>query len=287
MLILVVSSTFTVSAVDNDLIKQSLNIEEKLLPFNYQKNVEIKPEYIVIHETGNYDSGFDAEHIYSYWSKDSSAERSAHFIVDENKTIQMLKLNWKGWHVGDNNGHSDITNSNSIGIEICVNDDGNYMVGRARAIRLVKYLMTELNIDVDHVVRHFDASGKNCPEVMLKFPFLWDDFKTQIGQPDQIIDGIYKSMTVLETNISTNKYLLNNNLVESKLVLKKYNISPLLWNMLKSYPSTQVSGLHNNSRDISNLSPTLDVSTLQGLSASNLIMLLDSAVKPPALAVGI
>ena len=46
--------------------------------------------------------------------------------------------------------------------------------------------------------------------------------------------------------------------------------------MLKSYPSTQVSGLHNNSRDISNLSPTLDVSTLQGLSASNLIMLLDS-----------
>ena len=83
-------------------------------------------------------------------------------------------------------------------------------------------------------------------------------------------------MTVLETNISTNKYLLNNNLVESKLALKKYNISPLLWNMLKSYPSTQVSGLHNNSRDISNLSTTLDISTLQSLSASNLIMLLDS-----------
>lgn len=212
-------------------------MEKKLLPFNYDIGQEITPEYIVIHETGGYGEGVNADRIYSYWNRDPEAKASTHFIVDENKIIQMLELNWKGWHVGDNVEYSDITNSNSIGIEICVNSDGDYIKSRAKAIRLVKYLMKELNIDEAHVVRHYDASGKQCPEIMLRFPELWTDFKMQISQPDKIIDGIYNEIEVLEETVETTRYLSSNNLVESKIALKKYNVSSFLWSLLKSYPS--------------------------------------------------
>jgi len=231
-----ISSSVSISALDNDLINQTLNMEKKLLSFNYDVGQEITPEYIVIHETGGYGEGVNADRIYSYWNRDPEAKASAHFIVDETKAIQMLELNWKGWHVGDNNGYSDITNSNSIGIEICVNSDGNYIASRARAIRLVKYLMNELNIDADHVVRHYDASGKQCPEIMLRFSELWDDFKMQISQPDKIIDGIYNEVEVFVENVETTRYLSSNNLVESKIALKKYNVSSFLWSLLKNYP---------------------------------------------------
>lgn len=233
---LIISSTVSISALDNDIINQTLNMEKKLLPFNYDVGKEITPEYIVIHETGGYGEGVDAQRIYSYWNRDPEANTSTHFIVDEDKVIQMLELNWKGWHVGDNDGHSNITNSNSVGIEICVNSDGNYIQSRARAIRLVKYLMKELDIDADHVVRHYDASGKQCPEIMLRFPELWDDFKKQITQPDKIIDGIYPEVEVFEQTVETTRYLSSNNLVESKIALKKYNVSSFLWSLLKNYP---------------------------------------------------
>ena len=36
---------------------------------------------------------------------------------------------------------STVTNNNSIGIEICVNEDGNYTTARQNAIDLVKYLL--------------------------------------------------------------------------------------------------------------------------------------------------
>ena len=233
---LFISSTIPTFALDNELINQTLNMEKKLLSFNYDVGKEITPEYIVIHETGGYGEGVNAERIYSYWNRDPEAKASTHFIVDENEVIQMLELNWKGWHVGDNEGHSSITNSNSVGIEICVNSDGNYIKARARTIRLVKYLMKELNIDADHVVRHYDASGKQCPEIMLRFPELWDDFKMQISQPDKIIDGIYNEVEVFEETIEITRYLSSNNLVESKIVLKKYNVSSFLWSLLKNYP---------------------------------------------------
>lgn len=236
VLVFFISSTISISALDKGFIDETLNIEKKLLPFNYEVGTIIKPEYIVIHETGGYGKGIDSERIYSYWNRDPEAKASTHFIVDENKTIQLLELDWLGWHVGDNEGYSNISNRNSIGIEICVNSDGDYITARARAIRLVKYLMQELNIDNEHVVRHFDASGKGCPEIMIRFPWLWDDFKYQISQPDKIIDGIYKEVEVLEETVNTNRYLHSNNLVESKIVLKKYNVSSFLWSLLKNYP---------------------------------------------------
>ena len=162
-----------------------MNIEKRLISKNYSKGVTITPQFIVIHETDNTDVGANADAHFKYWNTYDKANSSVHFVVDDTKILQLLELNQKAWHVGDNNGYSKITNNNSIGVEICVNSDGNYANARQNAIELVKYLLGVTDLSADKVVRHIDASGKYCPRKMLDNPKLWIDFKSAlIAQTD-------------------------------------------------------------------------------------------------------
>ncbi len=170
-----------------------MNIEKKLISMNYSKGVTITPKYIVIHETDNTNKGANALAHFNYWNTNPNANSSVHFVVDDKRVIQLAELYWRCWHVGDNKGHSDITNSNSIGIEICVNSDGNYAKARQNAIELVKYLIPVTGIPASRVVRHYDARGKRCPRKMLDNPALWDDFKKAIqGQSALAPSGLYR-----------------------------------------------------------------------------------------------
>ena len=158
-----------------------LIIEKKLINKNYSKGVVIQPQYIVIHETDNTAKGANADAHYKYWNSNDNAKASAHFVVDDTKALQLGELNRRMWHVGDNKGYSPITNSNSIGVEICVNSDGDYTLARRNAIELVRDLMKKTGIEADHVVRHNDASGKHCPRRMMDNPKLWEDFKKEVS----------------------------------------------------------------------------------------------------------
>ena len=60
-------------------------------------------------------------------------------------------------------GKYGITNQNSIGVEICINVDGDYDKAIANAVELTKQLMSKYNIPPERVVRHYDASRKTCP----------------------------------------------------------------------------------------------------------------------------
>src|SRR5690606_36630652 len=76
-----------------------------------------------------------------------------------------------------------ITNKNSIGIEICVNSDGNYAKAFQNAVELVAYLMKELNIPIERVVRHYDASRKSCPASMSANNWSkWQEFKAAVNK---------------------------------------------------------------------------------------------------------
>jgi probable enterotoxin D len=163
---------------DNENIK--LNLRKDFISKNYKKNQTITPEYIVIHETDNWSENADAEAHQYWWDNDPYANSSVHFVVDDKETIQLLPLDAFAYHVGDNINFSDIRNHNSIGIEICVNKDGNYEISRKRAILLTKYLMKTLDMSSESVVRHKDASNKNCPSIMIREPELWEDFKNRL-----------------------------------------------------------------------------------------------------------
>lgn len=123
-------------------------------------------KYIVVHDTGNPSRGANATAHYNYFNGGDRSS-SADFFVDD---TQVLCVNdyykFYTWHCGDGHGKYGITNRNSVGIEFCINVDSDRDKTLARTAQLVRELMQELDIPIDRVVRHYDASRKNCPQSM-------------------------------------------------------------------------------------------------------------------------
>ena len=161
-----------------------MNIEKKQIAYNKgTRNSVIK--YIVIHDTQNTSKGADADAHFKYFNS-GNRNSSADFFVDDKKILQVNDYTkYYTWHVGDGKGKYGITNQNSIGVEICVNSDGDYEKAVANAVELVKHLMKELNISAECVVRHYDASRKNCPASMSGDGWAkWKEFKEKIMECD-------------------------------------------------------------------------------------------------------
>ena len=142
-----------------------------------------KPKYIVIHTTGNPRRGADADAHFTYWNS-KNVGQSADFVVDDKKVLQINDYNkFYTWHCGDGKGKYGITNSNSIGIEICINADGNFDKAVENAVELVKKLKAETGIT--NVVRHYDASRKNCPAEFSPNNWAkWNEFLKKVNAVD-------------------------------------------------------------------------------------------------------
>lgn len=70
----------------------------------------------------------------------------------------------------------------SIGIEICVNSDGNFKKALQNAASLVKILMERHDIPLSRVVQHNHWSGKHCPTQLREGSkgVNWNEFKQMI-----------------------------------------------------------------------------------------------------------
>ncbi len=152
-------------------------------------------KYIVIHDTGNTGKGADAESHYRYFNGGDRGS-SADFFVDDTKILQVNDYtSYYTWHCGDGHGRYGITNNNSIGIEICINSDGDYSKAFENAVALTKRLMAELGIDINHVVRHYDTSRKNCPQSMSGNDWTqWREFKRQLTEMEGLTMGQYEEL---------------------------------------------------------------------------------------------
>lgn len=123
-------------------------------------------KYIVIHYTGSGTSKKGSAQANCQYFGRANRNASADFFIDD-ATIARYNPDCKkyySWHCGDGHGAHGITNSNSIGIEVCM--DGNNPFTEKEIERLewlVKKLMRIYNIDSEHIVRHYDASRKCCP----------------------------------------------------------------------------------------------------------------------------
>lgn len=114
--------------------------------------------YITIHETANTARGANAQAHANLQSNGFSA--SWHITVDDTQAIRSYPDTVRCWHAGDGSGHG---NMSSIGIEICVNSDGNFTRAKANAAAVVRQLRAKYNIPRSRVVQHNHWSGKNCP----------------------------------------------------------------------------------------------------------------------------
>ena len=156
-----------------------LKINQKISSYNHSKGNISRIKYIVIHYTGN--DGDSASGNANFFSNELFPPRSAHYFVDETSIYQVVKDEDIAWHCGDGKGKSACNNDNSIGIEMCSRKrNGQFYIPSEtvkNTAKLTKALMQKYNIGIQNILRHYDVSGKYCPEPFVKNILEWNNFK--------------------------------------------------------------------------------------------------------------
>ena len=126
----------------------------------------VKPKYIVWHYVGAGTSATGSARANCKYFAGGNRNASAHYFIDNGSIYEYADPDtYYTWHCGTTGKYySSCRNYNSIGIEVCQN--GNKAFTDAEIDRLVwltKKLMAEYDIDIDHVIRHYDVTHKACP----------------------------------------------------------------------------------------------------------------------------
>lgn len=157
-------------------------------------------EFIVVHYLGVP----NADNPYLY-----GGGYGGHYNVTRDGTIYKAVEPTEGvvWHCGGklqgSGGHSFYqicTNYNSIGIEcgVCADTDKKDLSGdsdlwyfteetQESCAWLCAYLMKRFDIPLEHVIRHYDVTGKICPNPYVKnnkrrTSWTWDEFKAKVQE---------------------------------------------------------------------------------------------------------
>jgi len=149
-------------------------------------------KFITIHNTGNSNKGSGARNHANYIKGNTAANLpvSWHYTVDEFGAYQHLPDNEDAFHAGDGAGPGNRT---SIGVEICMNSDGDLLGATDNAARLIATLCMKYNISPVNIVQHNRWSGKNCPQLIRAGrPYNWDIF---IGKVKTIINSTSVDLT--------------------------------------------------------------------------------------------
>lgn len=172
-----------------------MEINRLLTPYNYSDGSAGRVKYLVIHYVGA--TGGAKANCEYYASKYIGA--SAHYFVGFGGEIwQSVEDKNIAWHCGANAyKHPECRNSNSIGIELCVRNKGSQAATSRdwyfedatvrSAVALTRLLMERYGIPADRVVRHYDVTGKICPNpfVYNTTAHTWQAFKDAIAKPSR------------------------------------------------------------------------------------------------------
>jgi glucan-binding YG repeat protein len=130
-------------------------------------------EWIVMHYTAN--DGDRAYNNANYFQTNPNLKASAHYFVDDTSVYRSVPDNYVAYSVGGSKYsgtkggkyYGQCTNFNSLSIELCDTvRNGKYEcteATKANAVQLTLSLMNKYNINKDHVIRHYDVTGKVCP----------------------------------------------------------------------------------------------------------------------------
>lgn len=157
-----------------------LPINKKISDYNYFNTNNVR--YIVIHDVGTTSTAKNNADYFAGGQRGASA----HYFVDDASIWQSVEDYHGAWHCGDGQGAYGIHNQNSIGIEMCLSSGAVTAQTEQNTLELVRYLMQKYNVPVNCVVRHYDASRKNCPaQFNLDGKWTrWTAFKTKLTQTD-------------------------------------------------------------------------------------------------------
>ncbi len=161
------------------------------------KNSTARIKYIVIHYFGGLST---AANLAEYWAR-TYAGASAHYAIGHAGDIfQIVEDDDVAWHCGTSGKykHADCRNTNSIGIEMAVKkkdtntqnatDKDWYFTPETvqAAVELTRLLMKKYNVPAENVIRHYDVTGKICPNPYYYnlFESTWQAFKAAISTTD-------------------------------------------------------------------------------------------------------
>lgn len=201
-----------------------------------------KIRYIVIHYTAGTTSRAGSARNVADMFKRGAVGGSADFIVDDGTAVQYNPdpMNRYTWAVGGNRYNTKggslygvVKNSNSISIEVCSTNRTNpkaYANDSAwtftdavvdQAVELTKYLMKVYGIDADHVIRHYDVTGKQCPGIIgwnadTVSEAKWQDFKSRIQDVGENPEELNMTIDELISKLTPE---------QARLIVEKANLS--------------------------------------------------------------
>lgn len=176
-----------------------MDIRKLLTPYNHNAGNISRIKYIVLHYVGALGS---AEANCKYYAS-GNIGASAHYYVNFDGSIwQSVEDKDIAWHCGAKSYlHPECRNANSIGIELCVRNKGSQAADSKdwyfedatvqAAAELTKRLMQKYKVPADHVIRHFDVTGKTCPNpyVYNHTKHTWNAFKAALTAQEPVKTG--------------------------------------------------------------------------------------------------
>ena len=130
-------------------------------------------EDIAIHYVGN--PGSTAQQNHDFFDQPET-QVSAHFLVGlDGEIIQCIPMDERSAATNDRN-------INTISIEVCHPDaTGQFNQATYDAlVKLTAWLCDYCDIGRDHVIRHYDVTGKPCPLYFVDHPDAWEQFLADV-----------------------------------------------------------------------------------------------------------
>lgn len=201
-----------------------MKINRLISGYNFNAGNISRIKYIVIHYVGALGGAKANCQYYAGGNRNASAH---YFVGFDGEIWQSVEDANIAWHCGASSyKHAECRNANSIGIELCVRKKNTAHLGAEdkdwyfedatveAAAELTRYLMDKYGVPASHVIRHYDVTGKICPNpyVYNTTAHTWDEFKklisgtesTEQTQQNQQSTGAYKvKVEIDDLNIRT------------------------------------------------------------------------------------
>lgn len=133
---------------------------------------------IVVHYVGN--PRTTAQQNRDFYNQQDS-DVCSHFVVGmDGEIIMCVPLTEKS-------ASSNDRNKDTISIEVCHPDTTGEFTDESyqSLIKLVNWLRSTFNLSTDHVIRHYEVTGKECPMYYVRNPEKWDQFKEDLKAAEE------------------------------------------------------------------------------------------------------
>ena len=122
--------------------------------------------YITIHETDNTSPTADASAHAAFLRNITDSPNGWHYTVDDHSIVHHIPDNEIAYNAGDGRTPNG-GNMNGIGIEMCVNDGGDYEQTLRNTAVLCAELMAQYGLNVGDIRFHADFMEKECPHRLI------------------------------------------------------------------------------------------------------------------------